>query len=64
MLWGRVQTLYLKHPKSVRQTISGVDGYSINVISMVDFWMEGVDQRTFGPCAAAPLLTNQTVSSS
>ena len=31
---------------------------------MVNVWIGGVEQRTFGLCAAAPPLTNQTVSSS
>ena len=41
-----------------------IDEDSTHVVSMVDVWMGGVDQWTFGPCAAAPLLPNQTSSSS
>ena len=40
-----------------------MDRDSIHVVSVVDFWMGAADQRTFGLCAAAPLLTNQTSSS-
>ena len=40
-----------------------MDGDSTHLVSLVDFWMGGVDQRTFGPCTAAPPLTNQTSSS-
>ena len=39
-------------------------GDSMDVVSMVDFWIGGVDQRSFGLSTAAPSLINQTVSSS
>ena len=34
--------------------IPAIDGDTIHVDSMVDFWMGAVDQRTFGPSTAAP----------
>ena len=33
-----------------------MDGDSIDVVSMVDFWKEGVHQRIFGPCTDAHQL--------
>ena len=56
-----IKALYLK---SVwHEQFFSMGGGSAYVVSMMDFLMGGVDQRTFGPCTAAPLLTNQTVSS-
>ena len=34
--------------------ISGIDGDTIDVVSMLDFWIGEVDQRIFGPNTAAP----------
>ena len=33
----------------------GIDGDTMHVDSLVEFWMGGVDQRIFGPSTAAPL---------
>ena len=60
-----VKTLYLNQLRSVRnKKNSGMDGGSIDVVPMLDFWMGGVDQGTFGLSTAAQPLTNKTVSSS
>ena len=67
MLLGSVQcedTLLEPSYICQTQTISGMDGDSIDVVSMVDLWMGGVDQRIFGLSTATPLLENQMVSSS
>ena len=40
-----------------------MDGDSTQVVSMVHFFDGGVNQRTFGLCAAGPLLKTQTSSS-
>ena len=56
--WGRVQCeVTLLKPSQIcqTQTISGIDGDSIYIVSVVDFWMGGVDQRIFGLSTAAPL---------
>ena len=39
-----------------------IEGNSINVVSMVEFWMGGLDQRFFGPSAAAPREKKTTES--
>ena len=58
MFSGRVQCeFFLLEPSQIcqTQTISGMDGDSIDVVSMVDFWKGGADQRIFGLNPAAPL---------
>ena len=35
-------------------TYFSIEGNSLNVVSMVGFWMEGVDQRLFDPSTTAP----------
>ena len=38
---------------SAKHHFFGIEGNSINVVSMVDFWMGRVDQRLFDLSAAA-----------
>ena len=50
-----INTLYLYHTISAKESLTfSIEGDSINVISMVDFWIGGVDQRLFGLSAAVP----------
>ena len=54
--WEEYKVTLLKPSQICQtQTNSGMDGDSMDVVSMVDFLDGGVDQRIFGLSTAAPL---------
>ena len=60
MLLGKVQCKSTLLETCQALAIFSMDGDSTHVVSMVDFWMGGVDQRTCGPCPAAPTTYKPT----